>query len=39
MGDEESKGIEGEKRQKQSQFEEKSLDKDYWDRVEKDLKV
>ena len=30
---------EGKSKQKKTQFEEKSLDKDYWDRVEKDLKV
>ena len=41
---EEKKGMEGEKsegkvKSKKTQFEEKSLSKDYWDRVEKDLKV
>ena len=41
---EEEKGMEGDKsegksKQNQTKFEEKSLNKDYWDRVEKDLKV
>lgn len=41
---EEKKGMEGEqsegkRKQNLTRFEEKSLNKDYWDRVEKDLKV
>lgn len=42
MGEEEKNGgeyTEGSRPKKPSRFEEKSLSKDYWDRIERDLKV